>query len=168
EIITFYGKGIKHGYFKMAQTGGSGGSIIPSSLQDTPMDFASFAKAGVALGSGALLICNDEVCVVDLARVLLNFFRKECCGKCSPCRVGTEKAYQILSAISQGRGKMEDLKTLEQISFQLNELSNCGLGQTAAVPLRDMLYRFRDEVEAHIRLNVCPAGACSLSIPALV
>ncbi|HOO58544.1 MAG TPA: NADH-quinone oxidoreductase subunit NuoF [Anaerolineaceae bacterium] len=168
EIITLYGKGMKIGYFKMAQTGGSGGSIIPSSLQDTPMDFASFAKAGVALGSGALLICNDEVCVVDLARVLLNFFRKECCGKCSPCRVGTEKAYQILSAICQGKGKMEDLKTLEQISFQLNELSNCGLGQTAAVPLRDMLYRFRDEVEAHIRLNVCPAGACSLSIPALV
>jgi NADP-reducing hydrogenase subunit HndC len=168
EIITLYGKGMKNGYFKMAQTGGSGGSIIPSSLQDTPMDFASFAKAGVALGSGALLICNDEVCVVDLARVLLNFFRKECCGKCSPCRVGTEKAYQILSAICQGKGKMEDLKTLEQISFQLNELSNCGLGQTAAVPLRDMLYRFRDEVEAHIRLNVCPAGACSLSIPALV
>lgn len=163
EMISIYGKGIKDGHFKMAQTGGSGGSIIPASLQDTPMDFASFARAGVVLGSGALLICNDSVCVVDLARVLLNFFRKESCGKCSPCRICTQKAYEILTDISKGRGSMGDLDALREISVQLNELSNCGLGQTAAVPLRDTLTHFRDEVEAHIRLKVCPAGVCSMS-----
>jgi NADP-reducing hydrogenase subunit HndC len=163
EMITIYGKGIKDGHFKLAQTGGSGGSIIPASLQDTPMDFASFAKAGVVLGSGALLICNDSVCVVDLARVLLNFFRKECCGKCSPCRICTQKAYEILTNISTGRGSLQDLETLHEISVQLNELSNCGLGQTAAVPLRDTLTHLRDEVEAHIRLKVCPTGVCSMS-----
>ena len=163
EMISIYGKGIKDGHFKMAQTGGSGGSIIPASLQDTPMDFASFARAGVVLGSGALLICNDSVCVVDLARVLLNFFRKESCGKCSPCRICTQKAYEILTDISKGRGNMGDLDALREISLQLNELSNCGLGQTAAVPLRDTLTHFRDEVEAHIRLKVCPAGVCSMS-----
>jgi NADP-reducing hydrogenase subunit HndC len=163
EMISIYGKGIKDGHFKMAQTGGSGGSIIPASLQDTPMDFASFARAGVVLGSGALLICNDSVCVVDLARVLLNFFRKESCGKCSPCRICTQKAYEILTDISKGRGSMGDLDALREISIQLNELSNCGLGQTAAVPLRDTLTHFRDEVEAHIRLKVCPAGVCSMS-----
>lgn len=168
EIINIYGKGMKSGAFKLAQTGGSAGSIIPSSLQDTPMDYASSVKAGVALGSGALLICNDEVCVVDLTRILLNFFRKESCGKCSPCRIGTEKAYQILNNICMGKGTMQDIETLNEISFQLNELSNCGLGQAAAVPLRDMINHFRDEVEAHIRLNVCPAGVCAMHVPALV
>ncbi|HPS32178.1 MAG TPA: NADH-quinone oxidoreductase subunit NuoF [Anaerolineaceae bacterium] len=163
EMITIYGKGIKDGHFKLAQTGGSGGSIIPASLQDTPMDFASFAKAGVVLGSGALLICNDSVCVVDLARVLLNFFRKESCGKCAPCRICTQKAYEILTNISTGHGSLQDLDALREISVQLNELSTCGLGQTAAVPLRDTLNHFRDEVEAHIRLKVCPAGVCSMS-----
>jgi NADP-reducing hydrogenase subunit HndC len=95
--------------------------------------------------------------------VLLNFFRKESCGKCSPCRICTQKAYEILTDISKGRGSMGDLDALREISIQLNELSNCGLGQTAAVPLRDTLTHFRDEVEAHIRLKVCPAGVCSMS-----
>jgi NADP-reducing hydrogenase subunit HndC len=96
EVIAIYAKGMKDGKtFKLAQTGGSSGSIIPASLQDTPMDFDSFNKAGVSLGSGALLICNEDTCVVDLARVLMNFFRKESCGKCTPCRVGTERALQF-------------------------------------------------------------------------
>ena len=94
EVIAIYAKGMKNGAtFKLAQTGGSSGSVIPASLQDTPMDFESFGKAGVSLGSGALLICDEETCVVDLARVLLNFFKNESCGKCTPCRVGTHRAY---------------------------------------------------------------------------
>ncbi len=94
EVIAIYGKGMKNNKtFKLAQTGGSSGSIVPASLQDTPMDFDSFAKAGVALGSGALLICDADTCVVDLARVLLNFFRKESCGKCNPCRIGNQRAF---------------------------------------------------------------------------
>ncbi|MGV8050231.1 MAG: NADH-quinone oxidoreductase subunit NuoF [Anaerolineaceae bacterium] len=163
EVISIYTKGMTSGHFKMAQTGGSGGSIIPSSLQDTPMDFESFKKAGVSLGSGALLICNDDVCIVDLAKVLANFFRVECCGKCTPCRIGTQRAYEILTNISEGRGTMQDLDNLRSISNQLNELSNCGLGQTAGAPLRDALDHFRGEVEAHIRLKVCPTGVCSMS-----
>jgi NADP-reducing hydrogenase subunit HndC len=164
EVITIYAKGMKNNAnFKLAQTGGSSGSIIPASLQDTPMDFNSFTRAGVALGSGALLICDENTCVVDLARVLLNFFRKESCGKCNPCRIGNQRAYEILTHISEGVAKLQDLDDLKLISDNLYQLSNCGLGQTAGTPIRDILQYFRAEVEAHIRLKVCPAGVCSMS-----
>jgi NADP-reducing hydrogenase subunit HndC len=164
EVISIYAKGMKGGAnFKLAQTGGSSGSIIPASLQDTPMDFDSFTNVGVSLGSGALLIGNEEVCVVDLAKVLLNFFRFESCGKCNPCRIGNNRAYKILVNISEGVGTMKDLKDLQMMSDQLVELSNCGLGQTAGSPLKDILAHFRAELEAHIKLKVCPAGICSMS-----
>ena len=164
EVISIYAKGMKNGAtFKLAQTGGSSGSIIPANLQDTPMDFDSFSKAGVSLGSGALLICNEDVCVVDLAKVLLNFFRFESCGKCNPCRIGNQRSYEILSNISEGVGTMQDLKDLQMMSDQLYNLSNCGLGQTSGSPLRDILTHFQDEVEAHIKQKVCPAGVCPMS-----
>jgi len=164
EVIAIYGKGMKTGStFKLAQTGGSSGSVIPASLQDTPMDFDSFAKTGVALGSGALLICDEETCVVDLAKVLLQFFRVESCGKCNPCRIGTERSYTILDSISQGTGTLKDLEDLKMLSDKMTTLSNCGLGQTAGTPLRDVMNYFRAEVEAHIRLKVCPAGVCPMS-----
>ncbi len=164
EVIAIYGRGMKNGSsFKLAQTGGSSGSIIPASLQDTPMDFDSYNLAGVSLGSGALLICDEDTCVVDLAKVLLNFFRKESCGKCNPCRIGTQRGYETLSKIAQGIGSMRDLDDLKLLSDNLYLLSNCGLGQTAGSPLRDILNYFRAEVEAHIRLKVCPAGVCPMS-----
>jgi NADH:ubiquinone oxidoreductase subunit F (NADH-binding) len=164
EVITIYAKGMKNSStFKLAQTGGSSGSIIPASLQDTPMDFDSFSKVGVSLGSGALLIANEETCVVDLAKVLLNFFRQESCGKCNPCRIGNKRAYEILSNISEGVGTMQDLKDMQMLSDQLIQLSNCGLGQTAGSPLSDILAHFRAEVEAHVKLKVCPAGVCPMS-----
>ena len=164
EVISIYGKGMKNGArFKLAQTGGSSGSIIPASLQDTPMDYDSFSKAGVSLGSGALLICSEETCVVDLAKVLLQFFRFESCGKCNPCRIGNIRALQTLDRISEGLGSMQDIETLQSISQNLYEMSNCGLGQTAGAPLRDILNHFRAEVEAHIKLKVCPAGVCPMS-----
>jgi len=164
EVIAIYGKGMKNGgTLKLAQTGGSSGSIIPASLQDTPMDFDSFARAGVSLGSGALLICNEDTCVVDLARVLLNFFRHESCGKCTPCRVGNQRAYRILTAISEGVGTQRDLEDLKMLSQNLTEFSHCGLGQTAAVPIHDMFKHFSAEVDAHVQLKVCPAGACPMS-----
>ncbi|MCX8024806.1 MAG: NADH-quinone oxidoreductase subunit NuoF [Thermanaerothrix sp.] len=163
EVINIYAKGMKGGAaFKLAQTGGSSGSLIPASLQDTPMDFDSYAKAGVALGSGALLICDENTCVVDLVKVLMNFFRKESCGKCNPCRIGTQRAYEIMSAIAEGRGKMEDLDHLLWLSDNMYLLSNCGLGQTAGTPIKDMLKHFRAEVEAHIALQVCPTGVCKI------
>jgi len=163
EVIAIYAKGMKNGRsFKLAQTGGSSGSIIPASLQDTPMDFDSFSRAGVSLGSGALLICDEDTCVVDMARVLINFFRRESCGKCTPCRIGTERAYNILTRISEGRGVMKDLDEILSLSENLTVLSNCGLGQTAGTPLKDIINHFRAEVEAHIRLKVCPIGVCPM------
>jgi NADP-reducing hydrogenase subunit HndC len=165
EVIAIYGKGMKgNSSFKLAQTGGSSGSIIPASLQDTPMDFDSFSRAGVSLGSGALLICNEDTCVVDLAKVLLNFFRQESCGKCTPCRIGTQRAYQLLTNLSEGTATMSNLDQLQVLSERLSLLSHCGLGQTAAVPIRDILKHFRAEVEAHIKLKVCPTGVCSMSL----
>jgi NADP-reducing hydrogenase subunit HndC len=164
EVIAIYGKGMKNGAtLKLAQTGGSSGSIIPANLQDVPMDYDSYTKAGVAMGSGALLICSDETCVVDLARVLINFFRFESCGKCNPCRIGNQRAFQILTNISEGLGTMKDLDDLQSMSKWLYEMSNCGLGQTAGSPLKDILTHFRDEVEAHINLKECPAGVCPMS-----
>jgi NADP-reducing hydrogenase subunit HndC len=164
EVITIYAKGMKNNAtFKMAQTGGSSGSIIPASLQDTPMDFDSFGRAGVSLGSGAMLICDENTCVVDLAKVLLNFFRVESCGKCNPCRIGNQRAYQILCNIAEGTGTLRDLDDLQKISEFLYQLSNCGLGQTSGTPIRDVLSHFRAEVEAHIKLKVCPSGVCPMS-----
>ncbi len=127
------------------------------------MDFDSFAKCGVALGSGALLICNQENCIVDFSKVLLNFFVKESCGKCNPCRIGTARAYQILTNISEGTAQLSDLDTLQTLSLWMYEMSNCGLGQTAGSPLKDILNYYRAEVEAHIKLKVCPAGVCPMS-----
>ena len=163
EVINIYGKGIKGGQFKFAQTGGSSGSIIPASLQDTPMDFDSYRKVGVALGSGALLICNDSNCIVDSVRVLARFFQEECCGKCVPCRVGTDQVWKILTNISEGRGTMEDIAHLEWLSKGLEDFSNCGLGQTAGTPIKNMLDHFRAELEAHIKLGICPTGVCPMS-----
>jgi NADP-reducing hydrogenase subunit HndC len=147
----------------MAQTGGSSGSIIPASLVDTPMDFESFKRAGVSLGSGALLICDENNCIVDLVKTLLEFFRFESCGKCTPCRIGTQRAYEIVNRIYQGAGKMSDLEELQSLIGILDQLSNCGLGQTAVVPIRDMLKHFRATAEAHITLGVCPSGVCPMT-----
>lgn len=169
EVIAIYAKGMKAGSsLKLAQTGGSSGSIIPASLQDTPMDYDSFSKAGVSLGSGALLICDEDTCVVDLAKVLLNFFRTESCGKCSPCRIGTQKGYEILDNISKGAASAKDLNQLSELADYLYQMSNCGLGQTAGTPLNDILKYFRAEVDAHIVLHSCPAGVCKIQTPALV
>lgn len=164
EVINIYAKGMKPGStLKLAQTGGSSGSIIPAVLQDTPMDFESFRKAGVSLGSGALLICDQNTCIVDLVKVLLQFFRFESCGKCTPCRVGTQRSYEIVDRISKGQGKLEELDTLLDLASEMERASNCGLGQTATVPIRDMLKHFRTEVEAHIRSGSCPTGVCEMA-----
>jgi NADP-reducing hydrogenase subunit HndC len=168
EVLSIYAKGMKNNKtFKLVQSGGSSGSITPASLQDTPMDFESYRKAGVSLGSGALLICDEETCVVDLAKVLMQFFRFESCGKCVPCRTGTERSYEILSRITAGQGRQKDLDELKWMGESMEAISNCGLGMTAATPLRDILRHFQAEVDAHIRLGICPAGVCQME-PAAV
>jgi NADP-reducing hydrogenase subunit HndC len=164
EVIDIYGKGMKNGKrLKLVQTGGSSGTIAPASLQDTPMDFDSFRNAGVSLGSGALLVCDEDTCVVDLAKVILRFFRNECCGKCTPCRIGTLRLYEIMTQVSEGKASLSDLELMMNISEAMSEVSNCGLGQTASTALRDILKYFRPEVEAHITDHVCPAGVCAIS-----
>lgn len=162
EIITIYAKGMKRASFKFAQTGGSSGSIIPAILQDTPMDFDSYKKVGLSLGSGALLICDEDNCIVDIVKVLTNFFCVESCGKCTPCRIGTKRMYDLLMGITKGTGKLEDLEELKSLNISLFDLSNCGLGQSAGTPVRDMVEYFKTEVEAHIKLGVCPAGICPM------
>jgi NADH:ubiquinone oxidoreductase subunit F (NADH-binding)/(2Fe-2S) ferredoxin len=166
EVIEIYGKGMKKGAsLKLVQTGGSSGSIVPARLQDTPMDFESWRSAGASLGSGALLICDEHTCVVDLAKVLLQFFRFECCAKCTPCRTGTQRLYNIVSDITQGRGTLESLDELQSLGQDMELLSNCGLGQTASVAIRDILKHFRPEVEEHITDHICQAGVCHLPLP---
>ncbi len=163
EVIDIYAKGMKHDKrLKLVQTGGSSGTIVPAHLQDVPLDFKSFRKAGISLGSGALLVCDEDTCVVDLARVILRFFRNECCGKCTPCRIGTLRLYEIMNQVSEGKASLEDLDQMLKISEAMCEVSNCGLGQTASTALRDILKYFREEVEAHVVEHVCPAGVCPL------
>jgi NADH:ubiquinone oxidoreductase subunit F (NADH-binding) len=169
EVIQIYGKGMKDdGQLKLVQSGGSSGSILPPGLLDVPLDYDSFRQAGATLGSGALLVCDEHTCVVDLAIALMQFFRFECCGKCTPCRTGTQQSFEILSSIAAGTASPGDLDTLLRLGLDMEQLSNCGLGQAAAVPVRDILKYFRDEVEAHIHDRVCPAGVCPVGtrIPA--
>jgi NADH:ubiquinone oxidoreductase subunit F (NADH-binding) len=133
-----------------------------------PLDFESFRKAGISLGSGALVVCDEDTCVVDLAKAILRFFRNECCGKCTPCRIGTLRLFEIMTQVSEGRGKLEDLDEMLKISEAMSEVSNCGLGQTASTALRDILKYYGEEVRVHVAEQVCPAGICPLPKPALV
>ncbi len=168
EVIDIYGKGMRHDKpLKLVQTGGSSGTIVPASLQDVPLDFEAFRKAGVSLGSGALLVCDEDTCVVDLACSILRFFRNECCGKCTPCRIGTLRLFEIMSQVAEGRAALEDFDEMLKISEAMSEVSNCGLGQTASTALRDIMKYFREEVEAHVVDHICPAGVCPLPKRAL-
>ncbi|MCP4403540.1 MAG: NADH-quinone oxidoreductase subunit NuoF [bacterium] len=165
EVIEFYGGGMKDGRpFKVAQTGGSSGSVIPKELIDVPMDFGSMSKYGVSMGSGALLICDDRTCVVDLIKVLLNFFRVESCGKCVPCRVGTKQLHETFIRIAGGTATMEELKQALKLGEQLVQTSFCGLGQTASAPVISGLKYFRSEIEAHIREHFCEANVCGFEL----
>ncbi|MFP4343899.1 MAG: NADH-quinone oxidoreductase subunit NuoF [Anaerolineales bacterium] len=162
EIIEIYGGGMKGGKsFKCAQTGGSSGSLIPEEFLDVPMDFASLQQKGASLGSGALLVCGDDTCVVDLAYVLERFFKMESCGKCVPCRVGTAQMLESLERLRRGYGTRVDLDRLEEAAGYAAEASFCGLGQAAPVPIITGLRFFREEFEAHAR-GECPTGSCPM------
>ncbi|MBN1261881.1 MAG: NADH-quinone oxidoreductase subunit NuoF [Anaerolineae bacterium] len=162
EIIEIYGGGMKgNKQFKCAQTGGASGSIIPPALLDVPMDFRNMAQHGAALGSGALLISSEDTCIVDLAYVLLRFFKFESCGKCVPCRVGTTQMLEALDRLRRGYGTQVDLDRLEEIAEYASQASFCGLGQAAPVPIITGLRYFRKEFEAHAR-GECPAGVCPM------
>ena len=166
RVIDEAGQGVKGGALKFVQCGGSSGFIIPPALADIPLDFES-AKQGVALGSGALLVGNEQRCVVDLTAVIMAFFRAESCGKCVPCRVGTVEMHELLLRLTHGRASLRDLELLETMGGMVQRTSFCGLGQTAPNVLLSGLQHFRDEYLAHARERRCPTSVCAMHDVAL-
>ncbi len=161
EIVEEIGGGVPNGKkFKAAQTGGPSGGCIPASLIDTPIDYDNLIKIGSMMGSGGLIVMDEDSCMVDIAKFFLEFTVDESCGKCAPCRVGTVRLLEILEKITSGQGEMEDLDKLEELSNYIKSASLCGLGQTAPNPVLSTLRYFRDEYIAHIRDKKCPAGVC--------
>ena len=161
EIVEDIGGGVPNGKkFKAAQTGGPSGGCIPASLIDTPIDYESLGQIGAMMGSGGLIIMDEDNCMVDIARFFLDFTVDESCGKCAPCRIGTRRLREILDKIVSGKGTMEDLDLLEELCYHLKSSSLCALGQTAPNPVLSTLRYFRDEYEAHVKEHRCPAGVC--------
>ena len=161
EIIYEIGGGIPDGKkFKAAQTGGPSGGCIPEQHLDTPIDFENLAAIGSIMGSGGLIVMDEDNCMVDIAKFFLEFTVDESCGKCTPCRVGTVRMLEILEKITSGNGTMEDIDKLEELCNYVKTASLCGLGQTAPNPVLSTLQYFRDEYIAHVRDKKCPAGVC--------
>ena len=161
EIIEEIGGGIPNGKkFKAAQAGGPSGGCIPAEHYDVSVDYDSLAKIGCMIGSGGLIVLDEDNCMVDIAKFFLQFTMDESCGKCTPCRIGTKRLYEILDKITSGNGEMEDLDRLEELCQYIKANSLCGLGQTAPNPVLSTLRFFRDEYVAHIVDKKCPAGVC--------
>jgi len=161
EMIFDIGGGIPNGKkFKAVQTGGPSGGCIPEQYLDTPVDFDELTKLGSMMGSGGMIVMDEDTCMVDVAKYFIEFLKGESCGKCTPCREGINRMSEILNAITQGKGKPEDLETLEDLAGILSAGALCALGQTAANPVMSTLKYFRDEYIAHIEQKKCPAGVC--------
>ncbi len=162
EVIYDVGGGMKtERPFKGVQLGGPSGGCLPAELLDTIVDYDSINKTGAIMGSGGMVVMDTSSCMVDIAKFFLNFTQNESCGKCTFCRVGTKRMLEILTRISEGKGKMEDLDTLEELSHNIIKSSLCGLGQTAPNPVLTTLKYFRDEYITHIKDKTCPAGVCT-------
>ena len=161
QIVEEVGGGIPNGKkFKAAQTGGPSGGCIPAEHFDVPVDYEHLAALGSIVGSGGMIIMDEDNCMVDIAKFFLEFTVDESCGKCTPCRIGTRRMLEILTKITEGNGTMEDLDKLEELCVFVKENSLCGLGQTAPNPVLSTLRYFRDEYIAHIVDKRCPAGVC--------
>jgi NADH:ubiquinone oxidoreductase subunit F (NADH-binding)/Pyruvate/2-oxoacid:ferredoxin oxidoreductase delta subunit len=161
EIIYDVGGGIKEDKkFKAVQTGGPMGGCLPESHLDLHMDYEALAEAGSILGSGGLVVMDEDTCMVDIARFFMEFTQDESCGKCTPCRIGTRRILEILTRICEGKGKPDDIDTLRYLCDQINENSLCGLGKGAPNPVKSTLEHFLDEYEAHIYEKRCPAKVC--------
>lgn len=161
EIVYDIGGGIKGGKaFKAVQTGGPSGGVITAKMIDTPIDFDNLIAAGSMMGSGGMIVMDEDDCIIDVAKFYQEFCVEESCGKCSPCRIGTRKLYDILTKISEGRGTMQDLKQLEEIGEAMKRAALCGLGQTAPNPVLSSLHYFYDEYLEHIQEKKCRAGKC--------
>ena len=160
-VIEEIGGGCPNGKkFKAAQTGGPSGGCIPANLIDTPMDYDALGAIGSMMGSGGLIVMDEDNCMVDIAKFFLEFIIDESCGKCSPCRIGTKRLYDLLTKITEGKGTLEDLTTIEELCNHIKASALCGLGQTAPNPVLSTLHHFRDEYIAHVVEKRCPAGVC--------
>ncbi len=161
EVIEEIGGGVPNGKkFKAAQTGGPSGGCIPASYYDVPIDYESLKQIGSMMGSGGMIVLDEDNCMVDIAKFYLGFTVSESCGKCTPCRIGTRRMYEILEKITAGNGEIEDLDKLSELAKYIQANALCGLGQTAPNPILSTLEHFRDEYEAHIIEKKCPAGVC--------
>jgi ferredoxin len=161
EIIYDIGGGILNNKeFKAAQTGGPLGGCLPAKYLDTPIDFESLVEAGSLMGSGGLIVLDNNDCMVDVARFFMDFTQDESCGKCPPCWLGTKRLLEVLTRITKGRGKEEDLQQLEYLTQWINTASLCALGQGSVNPVVTTMRHFRDEYEAHVYDKFCPAGVC--------
>jgi NADH-quinone oxidoreductase subunit F len=161
EIIYDIGGGIKNDReFKAVQMGGPSGGCIPASLIDTPVDYENIGKIGAIVGSGGMIVMDETTCMVDMARYFLDFTRKESCGKCNYCRIGTKRMLEILERITQGKGEDGDIELLEELAEKIKDGSMCGLGQTAPNPVLTTIKYFRNEYEDHIYNHTCTAKSC--------
>ncbi|CAK7002971.1 NADH-quinone oxidoreductase subunit NuoF [Phascolarctobacterium sp.] len=161
EIIYDIGGGITGGKkFKAVQIGGPSGGCLPESMLDLAIDYDSLIAAGAMMGSGGLVVMDEDTCMVDVAKFFLNFTQSESCGKCTPCREGTKRMLEVLTRITEGQGREGDIELLEELARNIKETALCGLGQTAPNPVLSTLKYFRHEYEAHIKEKRCPAGAC--------
>jgi NADH:ubiquinone oxidoreductase subunit F (NADH-binding)/(2Fe-2S) ferredoxin/Pyruvate/2-oxoacid:ferredoxin oxidoreductase delta subunit len=161
EIVFDIGGGIPGGKkFKAVQTGGPSGGCLPESLLDLPVDYESLTKAGSIMGSGGMIVMDEETCMVEVARYFVGFTQEESCGKCPPCREGTWHMLKILEGITQGKGQEEDIDLLEKLALRIKDTALCGLGNTAPNPVLTTIRYFRHEYEAHIRDKRCPGGVC--------
>jgi NADH:ubiquinone oxidoreductase subunit F (NADH-binding)/(2Fe-2S) ferredoxin/NAD-dependent dihydropyrimidine dehydrogenase PreA subunit len=165
EIIYDIGDGIPNGKkFKAVQTGGPSGGCIPESMIDIQVDYESLTKAGCIMGSGGMIVMDETTCMVEVARYFLSFTQEESCGKCVPCRIGTKRMLERLTAICEGRGEEGDLEFLEEMAYSIKDSALCGLGQTAPNPVLTTIRYFRDEYIAHIEEKRCPSGVCKALI----
>ncbi|MBE6951980.1 MAG: NADH-quinone oxidoreductase subunit NuoF [Ruminococcaceae bacterium] len=161
EVIEEIGGGIPNGKkFKAAQTGGPSGGCIPAQHFDVPIDYDNLISIGSMMGSGGLIVMDEDTCMVDIAKFFLEFTVEESCGKCTPCRIGTKRLYEMLEKITKGEGTLEDLDKMEELCYYIKNNSLCGLGQTAPNPVLSTLRYFRDEYVAHVVEKRCPAGVC--------
>jgi len=162
EVVFGIGGGIPDNReFKAVQIGGPSGGCLPTKLLDLPIDYESLTAAGAMMGSGGMIVMDDKTCMVDIAKYFLNFLQDESCGKCVSCREGTQRMYEIVKDITEGKGKEGDLALLEELAEVTKDASLCGLGQTAGNPILTTLRYFRHEYEAHILDKRCPAGVCT-------
>jgi len=145
---------------KAVQTGGPSGGCIPAKMFDLPIDYESLTEAGSIMGSGGMIVMDENTCMVDISRYFMNFLKDESCGKCFSCRKGTQRMYEILDDISGGKGTLSHLELLEELAHVVKDTAMCGLGQTAPNPVLSTLRYFRDEYLEHIKNNRCPAGVC--------